>query len=148
MSKKATTTVKLSIQDIAQRLSVHEQTAQMMLDTGIIDGTCERGMWACIEEAFTDYLANRNPVTQEEIRNCSNRVLSSYRTTLHALYEWDLLLAELQATATPAHKQVIWHFQQRMHQLIERTMGTYSMGMQMVDDARQSQTKELPHYKK
>ena len=147
MSKRSTP-VKLSLQDIAERLGVHEQTAHMMLDTGIIDGTCEKGTWVCIEEAFTDYLANREPVKPEEIRQCSDRVLSSYRSTLHVLYEWDLLLTELQATVTPAHKQIIWHFQQRMHQLIDRTTLTYRQGVQMVDEARASNTQELPQYRK
>ena len=141
MPKKSATRVKLSIHDIAERLGVHEQTAQMMLDTGIIDATCSQGVTICIEEAFNDYLASLQPVTYEKMRESTDRALSSYRTTLHALYEWDLLLTELQATAAPTDKQFIQQFQQHMHHLIDRTTRTYQQGMQMVEEARQKYLK-------
>lgn len=141
MPKKAATRVKLSIHDIAERLGVHEQTAQMMLDTSIIDATCEKGTTICIEEAFNDYLASLQPITYEKMRECTDRALSSYRTTLHALYEWDLLLTELQATAAPADKEFIGQFQQAMHHLIDRTTRTYRQGIQMVEEARKEYLK-------
>ena len=130
---------KLTVRDIAERLSIAEQTAQMMFDTGIIEGACLKEGWACVEKAYITYLKGRKPRTERDIYEVTQRFMTSCDTARHGLYDLDLLIAERDIPAERA--DAAQYFREKVHELIDDMTNIIDLGNEAIQEAQ----RRMPH---